>query len=146
MTRFMQVVLFINIALAALLDGIGGHILHVGPDGRIGALEPIVSRQYAAVSLAFAVVLLFIVLRRFQSDPAWLLVPAAFLSALWLDAVYELAAGTGPSPISDYLPPIIIRTFLVACYVAGYVTLRRAARERGFSAAQEGKGGAAATD
>jgi len=127
MRRFMQVVLGINIALAALLDGIGGHILHVGPDGRAAAAEPIVSRQYAAVAIAFAVVLLFIVLRRFQSDPVWLLVPAAFLSALWLDAVYELSAGTGPSPISDYLPPTIIRAILVACYVAGYLVLTRRA-------------------
>ena len=125
MRRFMQVVLGINIALAALLDGIGGKLLHVGPDGRVSAAEPIVSRQYAALAIAFAVVLLFIVLRRFQSDPVWLLVPAAFVSALWLDAVYELAAGTGP--VSANLPPTIIRAILVACYVAGYLVLTRRA-------------------
>jgi hypothetical protein len=125
MRRFMQVVLGINIALAALVDGIGGKLLHVGPDGRVAAAEPIVSRQYAALSIAFAVVLLFIVLRRFQSDPVWLLVPAAFASALWLDAVYELAAGTGP--VSENLPPTIIRAILVACYVAGYLVLTRRA-------------------
>src|ERR1700682_677667 len=103
MRRFMQVVLIINVALAALLDGIAVKLLHVGPDGRVSAAEPIVSRQYAALAIAFAVVLLFIVLRRFQSDPVWLLVPAAFVSALWLDAVYELATGTGP--VSGKPPP-----------------------------------------
>lgn len=125
MRRFMQVVLGINIALAALLDGIGGKLLHVGPVGRVAAAEPIVSRESAAVAIAFAVVLLFFVWPRFQRDPVWLLVPAAFVSALWLVAVYELAAGTGP--VSQNLPPTIIRAILVACYVAGYLVLTRRA-------------------
>ena len=125
MRRFMQVVLIINIALAALLDGIGGKLLHVGPVGRVAAAEPIVSRESAAVAIAFAVVLLFFVWPRFQRDPVWLLGPAAFVSALWLDAVYELATGTGP--VSANLPPTIIRAILVACYVAGYLVLTRRA-------------------
>ena len=49
----------------------------------------------------------------------------SLLSALWLDAVYELAAGTGP--VSENLPPTIIRAILVACYVAGYLVLTRRA-------------------
>lgn len=122
MTRFMQVVLGINIALAVVVDVIG-ITFHVGPNARIAAAEPIAARWYAAVALGYSVVLLFVVWRRFERDPAWLLVPAIFLFALWLDAVYELAARTGP--LSENIPPAIIRLILVACYVVGYVTLRR---------------------
>ena len=127
MKRFMQIVLGVNVALVAVIDLIG-YTFHVGPVGRVAAAEPIVSRQYAAVALGYAVVLLFVVWRRFQRDPTWLLVPAITLAALWLDAVYELAAGTGP--VSENLPPTIIRLILVACYVTGYVTLRRRTPER----------------
>ena len=128
MTTFMRIVLGINIALVALID-LGGYVFHVGPTGPAGAAEPIVSRQYAAVALGYAVVLLFIVMPRFQREPIWLLVPAMFLIPLWIDALYELFAGTGQ--ISDYLPPAIVRPLLVAAYVAGYVTLRRATRDEG---------------
>jgi len=131
MTTFMRVVLGINIALVALID-LSGYIFHVGPTGPAGAAEPIVSRQYAAVALGYAVVLLFVVMRRFQREPIWLLVPAMFLIPLWVDALYELFAGTGQ--ISDYLPPAIIRPLLVASYVAGYLTLRRTTRDEGLSA------------
>lgn len=131
MTTFMRVVLGINIALVALID-LGGYIFHVGPTGPAGAAEPIVSRQYAAVALGYAVVLLFIVMPRFQREPIWLLVPAISLIPLWIDALYELLAGTGQ--ISDYLPPTIIRAVLVASYVAGYLTLRRMTRGEGLPA------------
>ena len=124
MRRFMQVVLGINIALVGVVDLIG-YIFHLGPVARVAAAEPILARQYAAVALAYAVVLLFFVWPRFQRDPVWLLFPATFLIALWLDAVYELAAGTGL--VSENLPPTIVRAILVACYVAGYLVLTRRA-------------------
>jgi len=127
MKRFMQVVLGVNVAIAAAFDVIGIPF-HVGPNGRLAAAEPIATRWYAAVALGYVVVLLFVVWRRFERDPDWLLVPAIFLSALWLDAVYELTAGTGP--VSENLPPAIIRLIFVACYVIGYVALRRRASER----------------
>lgn len=126
MRRFMQVVLGINLVLVAFVDLIG-YTFHFGPVGRVAALEPILSRQYAAVALGYAVVILVFVLPRFQRDPAWLLVPAIFLSALWIDAVYELAAGTGL--VSENLPPTIIRALLVASYVTGYLVLSRRAQE-----------------
>jgi MFS superfamily sulfate permease-like transporter len=135
----MQVILGINVALVAVIDLIG-YTFHVGPVGRVAAAEPIVSRQYAAVALGYAVVLLFMVWPRFQREPGWLLVPATFLAALWLDAVYELAAGTGP--VSEDLPPTIIRLILVACYIAGYITLRRRTPE---GLAKTANAGAAAT-
>jgi MFS superfamily sulfate permease-like transporter len=127
MKRFMQVVLGINIAIAAAFDVIGIPF-HVGPNARLAAAEPIATRWYAAVALGYVIVLLFLVWRRFEREPDWLLVPAIFLFALWLDAVYELTAGTGP--VSENLPPTIVRLILVACYVAGYVTLRRRTPER----------------
>jgi MFS superfamily sulfate permease-like transporter len=127
MKRFMQVVLGINIAIAAAFDVIGIPF-HVGPNARLAAAEPIATRWYAAVALGYVIVLLFLVWRRFEREPDWLLVPAIFLFALWLDAVYELTAGTGP--VSENLPPAIIRVILVACYVIGYVTLRRRTAER----------------
>jgi len=131
MTTFMRVVLGINIALVALIDLLG-YVFHVGPVGPAAAAEPIVSRQYAAVALGYAVVLLFVVMRRFQREPIWLLIPAIFLVPLWVDAVYELLAGTGQ--IADYLPPVIIRAILVASYVAGYFTLRRRTQHEGVPA------------
>jgi len=131
MTRFMRVVLGINIALVALIDLLG-YVFHVGPAGPAAAAEPVVSRQYAAVALGYAVVLLFVVMRRFQREPIWLLVPAMFLIPLWVDALYELFAGTGQT--SDYLPPVIVRALLVASYVAGYITLRRTTRHEGVPA------------
>lgn len=131
MTRFMQVVLLINIALAAFF-AFTGYILHVGPEGGIGAAEPILARAQAAVVLGF-VLTLAVGLPRFQRDPIWLLVPVFFLLPLLLDALYELSAGTGD------IPPAIIRAILIACYVAGYVALRRTSREDGASEAPAGR-------
>ena len=136
MRRFMQVVLGVNIAIVVVFDEIGT-IFHVGPNARLIGAEPIASREYAAVALGYAVILAFLVWPRFLREPVWLLVPATLLAALWLDAVYELSAGTGL--VSENLPPTIIRAILVACYVAGYVTLRRAARDQGVIATQGGQ-------
>ncbi len=127
MRRFIQVVLAINIAIVAFVDLIG-YVFHVGPVGRVAAAEPILARQYAAVALGYAVVILVFVLPRFQRDPAWLLVPAIFLAALWVDAVYELSAGTGL--VSENLPPTILRALFVACYVTGYLVLSRTTLEK----------------
>jgi len=127
MRRFIQVVLAINIAIVAFVDLIG-YVFHVGPVGRVAAAEPILARQYAAVALGYAVVILVFVLPRFQRDPAWLLVPAIFLAALWVDAVYELSAGTGL--VSEDLPPTILRALFVACYVTGYLVLSRTTLEK----------------
>jgi hypothetical protein len=132
MKRFMQIVLGINVALVAVIDLLG-YTFHVGPVGRVAAAEPIVSRQYAAVALGYAVILVFVVWQRFAHDPAWLLVPAITLSALWLDAVYELAAGG--LPVSEALPPTIIRLVLVGCFVSGYVVLRRRGRDHAATTA-----------
>jgi hypothetical protein len=140
MKLFMQVVLGINVLIAAAFDVIGIPF-HVGPNARLAAAEPIATRWYAAVALGYVLILLFVVWRRFERDPAWLMVPAIFLFALWLDAVYELSAGTGP--VSENLPPAIIRLILVACYVAGYVTLRRRMPDR---LAKTANAGAAATN
>jgi len=143
MKRFMQVILGINVALVAVVDLLG-YTFHVGPVGRVAAAEPIVSRQYAAVALGYAVILVFVVWQRFARDPAWLLVPAIILSALWLDAVYELAAGA--LPVSEALPPTIIRLVLVACFVSGYVLLRRRGQDLVPTTANAtGSTGAAAT-
>ncbi len=136
MRRFMQVVLAVNVAIVAFIDLIG-YVLQVGPVARVAAAEPILARQYAAVALGYAVVLVVFVLRRFQRDPVWLLVPAIFLGALWFDALFELSAGTGL--VSENLPPTILRPLFVACYVTGYVTLRRAARDKGVVAAASGR-------
>ncbi len=132
MTTFMRVVLGINIVLVGLIDLLG-YIFHVGPVGPAAAAEPVISRQYAAVALGYAVVLLFVVMRRFPREPSWLLVPAIFLTALWVDALYELFARTGQ--LSDYLPPAIIRPILVASYIAGYLALRRTTRHEAVPAA-----------
>lgn len=132
MKRFMQVVLGINIAIVAVVDVIGT-IFHVGPNARLIVAEPIFARQYAAATLGYAVILAFLIWPRFQREPVWLLVPIATLAALWLDAVYELSAGT--ALISENLPPTIIRALLVACYVTGYVALNRARRDERTGAA-----------
>ena len=136
MRRFVQFVLGINIAIVALVEEIGT-IFHVGPNARLIAAEPIFSRQYAAIALGYAIILAFLIWPRFQREPVWLLVPATILTALWLDAIYELSAGT--ALVSENLPPTIIRPILVACYVAGYVTLRRATRDQGVIAAEGGQ-------
>jgi hypothetical protein len=144
MKRFVQVVLAVNVAIVAVVDGIG-LVFHFGPNARIFAAEPIMSRQYAAVALGYAIILASLVWPRFQREPGWLLVPATFLAALWLDAVYELAAGTGPA--SENLPPAIIRILFVACYVSGYVVLRRRTRNHVAATANAtGRSGAAATN
>jgi len=127
MRRFIQVVLGINLAIVALVDVIG-LALHIGPDGRLAAAEPIATREFAAVALGYAVVILAFVLPRFRRDPAWLLVPAIFLAALWLQAVYELAAGT--RLVSESLPPTVLRALFVICYVSGYFVLSRRLQDR----------------
>jgi hypothetical protein len=124
MKWFVQVILALNIAIVTLVDLIG-LAFHVGPNARIFAAEPIMGRQYVSVAVAYAIVLALIVWPRFQREPVWLLVPATFLSVLWLDAIYELAAATGP--VSEDLPPAIIRILFVASYVTGYAVLRRRA-------------------
>lgn len=144
MKRFVQVILALNIAIVTLVDGIG-LVFHVGPNARIFAAEPIMGRQYASVAIAYAIVLALIVWPRFQREPVWLFVPAAFLSVLWLDAVYELAAATGP--VSEDLPPAIIRILFVASYVTGYAILRRrAGKHVAATANTTGRSGAAATN
>jgi hypothetical protein len=124
MRRFIQVVVAVNIAIVAFVDEVGT-IFHVGPNARLIAAEPIFARQYAAAALGYAVVLAFLVWPRFQREPAWLLLPTITLAALWLDAVYELAAGT--ALVSENLPPMIIRALFVASYASGYFVLRRRA-------------------
>lgn len=121
MRRFMQVVLWFNIALSSVI-GFTGYVLNVGPAG-ISPAEPIHQHELAAIYLGY-VVLCFLVLRQFDHDPVWLLAPAVFLIPLWIDAIYELSAGTGP------IPPVILRPLLTACYLAGYVALRRSAQAR----------------
>lgn len=122
MRWFIQVVIAVNIALVAFVDEVGT-IFHVGPNARLIAAEPIFSRQYAAAALGYAIVLAFVVWPRFQREPIWLLLPTITLAALWLDAVYELAAGT--ALVSENLPPMIIRALFVASYASGYFVLRR---------------------
>jgi hypothetical protein len=117
----MQVVLWFNIALSSVI-GFTGYVLNVGPAG-ITPAEPIHQHELAAIYLGY-VVLSLLVLRQFDRDPTWLLAPAVFLVPLWIDAIYELSAGTGP------VPPVILRPLLTACYVAGYVALRRSAQAR----------------
>jgi hypothetical protein len=129
MRRFMRVVLSINMALAVFI-GFTGYVLHVGPEGRTGGAEPILGHALAAVYLGF-VATLFLALRHFEREPAWLLIPVFFQFPLWIDALYELSAGTG------HVPPAIIRPVLVACYVAGYVVLRRSAPDRGARATED---------
>jgi hypothetical protein len=121
MRRFMQVALWFNIALSSVI-GFTGYVLNVGPAG-ISPAEPIHQHELAAIYLGY-VVLCFLVLRQFDRDPVWLLAPVVFLVPLWIDSIYELSAGTGP------VPPVILRPLLTACYVAGYVVLRRSAQAR----------------
>src|SRR5713226_7814246 len=83
MRRFMQVVLSINMALAAFI-GFTGYVLHVGPEGGTGGAEPILGHALAAVYLGF-VATLFLALRRFEREPAWLLIPVFFQFPLWID-------------------------------------------------------------
>jgi len=143
MRRFVQVVLALNIAIVAVVDGIG-LVSHVGPNARIYAAEPIMGRQYVSVAIAYAIVLALIVWPRFQREPVWLLVPATFLSVLWLDAIYELAAATGP--VSEDLPPAIIRILFVGSYLTGYAVLRRRTGKRMAATANAtGRSDAAAT-
>jgi hypothetical protein len=127
MKRFIQVVLGINIAIVAVVDEIGT-IFKVGPNARLIAAQPNFARAYAAVALGYAVILAFIIWPRFQREPVWLLVPATILTALWLDAVYELSAGT--ALVSENLPPTILRALFVACYVTGYFVLSRRTQEQ----------------
>jgi hypothetical protein len=121
MRRFIQVVLWFNIALSSVI-GFTGYVLNVGPAG-ISPAEPIHQHELAAIYLGY-VVLCFLVLRQFDRNPVWLLAPVVFLVPLWIDAIYELSAGTGP------VPPVILRPLLTACYVAGYLALRRSAQAR----------------
>ncbi len=121
MRRFMQVVLWFNIAVSSVI-GFTGYVLNVGPAG-ISPGEPIHQHELAAIYLGY-VVLCFLVLRQFDREPAWLLAPVVFLLPLWVDAIYELSVGTGP------VPPVILRPLLAACYVAGYVALSRSGQAR----------------
>ncbi len=121
MRRFMQVALWFNIALSSVI-GFTGYVLNVGPAG-VSPAEPIHQHELAAIYLGY-VVLCFLVLRQFDRDPVWLLAPVVFLVPLWIDAIYELSAGTGP------VPPVILRPLLTACYLAGYVALRRSTKAR----------------
>jgi hypothetical protein len=138
MKRLMQVILGINIALAAFI-GFTGYVLHVGPEGGIGGSEPILAHALAAVYLGF-VITLGMALWRFEREPVWLLVPVFFQLPLWIDALYELSAG------GTDVPPAIIRPIFCALYVAGYATLRRRTRDSfAQTAAAAGNAGVATT-
>jgi hypothetical protein len=125
MTRFMQVVLVVNMALAAV-SGFAGYLLHVSsvqPEGVVAGAEPILGHALAAIYLGF-IVMLVVALLRFERDPIWLLVPAFFVLPLWIDALYELSVlGTGG------IGPAVVRPILVACYITGYVVLSRRAKD-----------------
>ena len=59
MKRFMQVVLVVNVALAAV-SGFAGYLLHVSsiqPEGVEGGAEPILGHALAAIYLGFMVTL-----------------------------------------------------------------------------------------
>lgn len=120
MKKFIQIVLWVNLAITAVV-GVTGYVLHVGPAGGIPATEPIVGHEVFAYQVGVILTLL-IILRRFQRDPVWLLVPVVFLVPLWIDAVYELSVGTYP------IPPVILRPIFVTCYLVGFARLRSAAR------------------
>jgi hypothetical protein len=71
MKRFMQVVLVVNMALAAV-SGFAGYLLHVSsvqPEGVVATAEPILGHALAAIYLGF-IVTLVVALFRFQRDPS----------------------------------------------------------------------------
>jgi hypothetical protein len=142
MKRFMQLVLVVNVALAAV-SGFAGYLLHVSsiqPEGVEAGAEPILGHALAAIYLGFMVTLV-VALLRFQRDPIWLLVPAFFVFPLWIDALYELSV-VGTSGIG----PAVVRPILVACYIVGYLVLRRRTRDHpATTATATGRSGAAAT-
>ncbi len=142
MKRFMQVVIVVNMALAAV-SGFVGYLLHVSsvqPEGVIAGAEPILGHALAAIYLGF-IATLVVALLRFQRDPIWLLIPAFFVFPLWIDALYELSV-VGTSGIG----PAVVRPILVACYITGYLVLRRRTRHQATTANATGRSGAAATN
>jgi hypothetical protein len=121
--RIAKVVLYVQIAFLAF-----GTIVFLAQLDALSAAEPARSRQTAAFFIATALVLLLLVVRRFEGEPQWLLVPIIFstVDGLVTHAV-DAAAQIGVVHTAyDPLPlPLILDLIIVPIYVVAYRELTR---------------------
>ena len=121
MTRLATIALYVQMAVLTL-----GAILFLTQQDPTAAAEPIRSRQTAAFFIGFALVLLLLVVRRFKSEPQWLLVPIVFSTAnVVISHLPNVAARFGALTIPyDQAPPLPVLAIgdliLIGIYALAY--------------------------
>jgi hypothetical protein len=124
MTRLATIALYVQMAFLTL-----GAVLFLSQQDPTAAAEPIRSRQTAAFFIGTALVLLLLVVRRFKSEPHWLLVPIVVTSLDFaIGHLPDIAAQLGVVRIPyDPAPPVpaIASLIVLAIYVAAYRQLTR---------------------
>ncbi|MBI4201083.1 MAG: hypothetical protein HY531_02190 [Chloroflexi bacterium] len=113
--RALTVVLYLQAAVAvfvgvASMAGLSG-FAHTIEDGR----------RLGAGFLAYALILLAVVIPRFKGDRRIFVVPLAWTAFHLVDSLYELLAAGD----TTFIPPVIIEAALLAVFVAGYRALSR---------------------
>ncbi|MFN2464582.1 MAG: hypothetical protein ABR573_11865 [Candidatus Dormibacteria bacterium] len=119
MTRFIQGLILVNIAIVAITT----IVQYTRDSVHATAGSPFRSAllDLVALSITFIAVSL-IVLVRFEGDPAWLLVPVGFLIPLSFTGIY-LALTSGGE-----VGPAVARPLFVLGYLTGYFVLRSASQ------------------
>jgi len=120
-TRLATIALYVQMAVLTL-----GAVAFLTQQDPIAAAEPIRSRQTAAFFIGFALVLLLLVVRRFKSEPRWLLVPIIVTGADQLighlpDTVARFGALAIPYDPAPAVPVLLIGALiLIGIYVLAY--------------------------
>jgi len=116
--RIAVIALYVQAAFLAF-----GAVVFLAQLDQLAAAEPARSRQTAAFFIATALVLLVLVVRRFEREPQWLLVPIIFATVDGvITHVVDAAAQLGVLQIVyDPLPlPLILDLITLPIYVLAY--------------------------
>src|SRR3989442_3396801 len=100
-----------------------GAVLFLSQQDPLAAAEPARSRQTAGFFLGFALVLLLLVVRRFKSEPQWLLVPIVVTTVDGvITHVVDLAAQLGvlKIPYDPFPLPLVLDLIVVPIYILAY--------------------------
>lgn len=127
MRRFVQVVLYVQMALLAFA-GIVGFLTHRFP---IAAKEQALARQVGFLLLAY-VVILWVVARFWQKETRLLLIPIILETSGLLHHGFDAlitSANLLPAPsASDIYVPLVASVIFLILYLVGYASLRRESR------------------
>ncbi len=124
MTKLATIALYVQMAVLSL-----GAVAFLTQQDPIAAIEPIRSRQTAAFFIGFALVLLLLVVRRFKSEPQWLLVPIVVTTVDQIighlpDTLARFGALAIPYDPTPAAPVLLIGALiLLGIYVAAYRSL-----------------------